>query len=179
MVASIIKGHGGILQVHSEVGEGTAFTIYIPALPASAQVESTASVAPPARGHGEMVLVIDDDEGVREVARMALVMHGFTAAVAANGQEGLLHYIKHRDQVTVVMTDMMMPGIQGSEVIAELQHLNPDVRVVAMSGIASELAALPERPGRLTLLPKPMTAHQLISAVQSVMPVSAAPCGQG
>ena len=120
-----------------------------------------------------------DFEAVREIARTVLVAHGFTAAVAADGQEGLLHYMKHRDLVKVVVTDMMMPGIQGSEVIAELQHLNPDIRVVAMSGIAAELAALPKRPGRLTLLPKPMTAHQLIHAVQSVMPVTAAPGGQG
>ncbi len=178
MVASIIKGHGGIMQVHSEVGEGTAFTLYIPALPATSQVESTTSVTPPARGHGEMILVIDDAEGVREIARAVLVAHGFTAAVAADGQEGLLHYMKHRDLVKVVVTDMMMPGIQGSEVITQLLHLNPDVRVVAMSGIAAELAALPKRPGRLTLLPKPMTAHQLIRAVQSVMPVATAPGGQ-
>lgn len=175
MVASIIKGHGGILQVHSEVGEGTAFTIYLPAQPAATQVESPPDVAPPARGQGEMILIIDDDEGVREVSRAALAMHGFTAVVAADGQEGLLQYMKHRNQVKVVVTDMMMPGIQGSEVIAELQHLNPDIRVVAMSGITGELAALPVLPGRLALLPKPMTAHQLVSAVQSVMPVAAAP----
>jgi two-component system cell cycle sensor histidine kinase/response regulator CckA len=178
MVASIIKGHGGIMQVHSEVGEGTAFTLYLPALPATLQVESTTTITPPARGHGEMVLVIDDDEGVREIARAVLVAHGFTAAVAADGQEGLLHYMKQRDLVKVVVTDMMMPGIQGSEVIAEMQHLNPDIRIVAMSGIAAELAALPKRPGRLTLLPKPMAAHQLINAVQSVMPVTTVPSGQ-
>ena len=179
MVASIIKGHGGILQVHSELGEGTAFTLYIPALPATTQAETTTSVTPAGRGHGEMILVIDDEEGVREIARTVLVAHGFTAAVAVDGQEGLLHYMKHRDEVKAVVIDMMMPGIQGSEVIAEMQHLNPDVRIVAMSGIAAELAALPEQPGRLALLTKPMTAHQLINAVQSVLPVSAAPGGQG
>jgi two-component system, cell cycle sensor histidine kinase and response regulator CckA len=178
MVASIIKGHGGIIQVHSEVGEGTAFTLYLPALPATSQVESTTRVTAPARGHGEMILVIDDDEGVREIARTVLVAHGFTAAVAADGQEGLLHYMKHRDLVKVVVTDMMMPGIQGREVIAELLHLNPDICVVAMSGIAAELAALPKQPARLALLTKPMTAHQLINAVQSVMPVKTAPGGQ-
>lgn len=178
MVASIIKSHGGIMQVHSEIGEGTAFTIYLPALPASTHADSTVPATPPARGHGEMILVIDDEEMVRDIARVVLVSHGFAATVVEDGKQGLLYYLKHRDLVKVVVTDMMMPGIQGSEVIAELRRINPDVRVVAMSGIASELAALTEQPGRLALLPKPMTAHELINAVHSVLPITTGPGDQ-
>jgi len=171
-VMGIIKGHGGLLQVQSEVGQGTEFRLYIPAVLSVAQTGNSTPSLAPARGRGETVLVIDDEEGVREIIRKMLAAFGYNPMVAPNGLDGLILYRKHRDQVRVVLTDMMMPGLQGGDVIKELRSLNPDVRIVAMSGIMSELEALPKERGRLGILSKPMSGSDLIRAVQSVLPAA-------
>jgi PAS domain S-box-containing protein len=169
-VMGIIKGHCGLIQVHSEVGQGTEFRLYIPAVVATVPTVGKAPGTAPPRGHGETVLVIDDEDGVREIVRKLLVAFGFNVLVAPNGLEGLSLYRRHRDQVKVVLTDMMMPGLQGAEVIKELRSLNSDVRIVAMSGIMSELAPLPKERGRLAILSKPMSGPELVRAIQSVLP---------
>jgi two-component system cell cycle sensor histidine kinase/response regulator CckA len=170
-VVGIIKGHGGLIQVQSEVGHGTEFKLYIPAVVSMAPMGggTAPGIAPP-RGHGETILVIDDEEGVREIVRKLLTAFGFNVLVAPNGLEGVSLYRRHRDQVKVVVTDMMMPGLQGADVIKEVRSLNPDVRIVAMSGIMSELASLPKDRGRLAILSKPMTGPELVRTIQSVLP---------
>ena len=168
-VVGIIKGHGGFLQVQSEVGHGTEFRLYLPAAPSAATAGALPAVTNPAHGNGETVLLIDDEGSVRDLCRMVLIAYGYKVYDAPNGLDGLILYRKHQHEVQAVVTDMMMPGLQGTEVISELQRINPDIRIVAMSGIASELAALRRDPKRLTILPKPMTAEDLVRAVQLVM----------
>ncbi|MFZ5496061.1 MAG: response regulator [Verrucomicrobiota bacterium] len=170
-VLGIVKGHQGFVQVQSEAGRGTEFRIHLPAAPATA----TAPAPPPAplapvKGKGELILVIDDEPGVREMLSLVLRTHGYRVAVAANGSDGLISYRKNQGEIQAVVTDMMMPGLQGGEVIRELQRLNPDVRIVAMSGIRSELTALRRDPARLAILSKPMTPQELVQAIQAVLP---------
>lgn len=175
-VLGIIKGHGGLLQVQSEVGHGTEFRLYMPAVVAVAPASgSTPPIATPPRGRGETVLVIDDEDGVRDIVRRVLVAYGFNTLVASNGLDGLILYRKHRDEIKVVLTDMMMPGLQGSDVIKELRSLNPDVRIVAMSGIMTELDALPKERGRLAIMTKPMSGPDVVRAIHSVLPTEARP----
>ena len=169
-VLGIVKGHHGFLQVQSELGRGTEFRLYLPAEP-----EVAAPTVPPpapasARGNGESVLLIDDVESVRETAALILRAQGYNVITAPNGLDGLILYRKHQNEVQVVVTDMIMPGLQGPEVIREVQRINADARIVAMSGIGTELANLRQDPARLALLVKPMTAEELIRAVQSVLP---------
>lgn len=124
------------------------------------------------RGHGEIILVIDDEPAVRDVVRSLLKTYGYSPLVANDGPSGLALYQEQQTSVKVVITDMMMPGLQGVGVIRELRKLNSDVRIVAMSGVVSERAGIGEEPGRLALLPKPMTGAELIGALQRVMPAS-------
>lgn len=171
-VLGIIKGHGGFLQVQSKTGEGTEFSLYFPAVVAKREA-SAASVKPlVVHGNGETVLVIDDEPSVRDVVRALLKIYGYTPLMASDGPSGLALYREHRDQIKVVLTDMMMPGMQGVDVIRELRQLNPEVRIVAMSGVVSESTEITEEPGRLGFLPKPMTGAELIGALQRVLPVS-------
>lgn len=122
------------------------------------------------RGRGETILVIDDEPAVRDVVRSLLKIYGYNPLVANDGPGGLALYRENQAGVKVVITDMMMPGMPGAGVIHELRKLNPGVRIVAMSGVVSERDGIGEEPGRLTLLPKPMTGAELIDALQRVMP---------
>jgi CheY-like chemotaxis protein len=172
-VMGIIKGHGGFLQVQSEPGRGTEFFLYFPATVAKAEAPAATVRAGMPRGHGETILVIDDEPAVREVVRSLLKIYGYNSMVADDGPAGLALYREHHQKVQVVITDMMMPGMQGPEVISELRAINPDVRVVTMSGVVNERMEVPEESGRLVFLSKPMTGAELLGALQRVLPRSA------
>jgi CheY-like chemotaxis protein len=171
-VLGIVKGHGGFLQVHSELGRGSEFSLYFPAV--MAQTEMPAGrpvVAAPPPGRGETILVIDDERAMREISRSFLESQGFHVLVAETGAVGLALYHDHRDAIRVVLTDMMLPGMQGAEVIRELRALNADVRVVAMSGADGEQSGVSKESGRLVFLAKPMSGDELVCAIRTVLAV--------
>lgn len=121
------------------------------------------------RGNGETILVIEDESTVREIVRRLLEVRGYRTLAAENGSEGLAIYREHSGKVCLILTDMRMPGVQGTELIRELRIINPDARIVAMSGVLGENDQIAEEPGRLTFLSKPMTLEELMSAVQRVL----------
>ncbi len=168
-VQGIIKGHGGFLQVQSEPGRGTEFRIYLPAILNKAAAPAAPEAPPQPHGHGEILLVIDDESNVREITTAILEAYGYHVLVAENGHAGLDLYRQHRNEVSAVITDMMMPAMQGAEVIRELRLLDPDVRIVAMSGVVVGRTDIIEEPGRLAFLAKPMTAEEMVAAVQRVL----------
>ncbi|HEY4247320.1 MAG TPA: response regulator [Lacunisphaera sp.] len=168
-VMGIMKAHGGFLQVQSELGRGTEFSLFFPSVAGTVETAVAETKAELPRGHGEMVLVIDDEPAVREVVRSLLKIYGYAPVVAEDGASGIALFREQQPNVGVVVTDMMMPGIQGPEVIRELRSINPDVRVVAMSGVISERGEVSEDPGRLIFLAKPMTGAELLGAVQRVI----------
>jgi len=178
-VQAIVKSHRGFLQIHSELKRGTEFKLYFPAVVAAAAAPPRASASAMPFGQGEMILVIDDEESVRAVVRSLLEACGYRTHVVADGHSGVDVYRRRGGEIAAVATDLMMPGMQGGEVITALRAINPDVRIVAMSGLldAEPLELKPEA-GRLALLKKPMTGEELLRAVKSVL-AGAAPTGGG
>ncbi|HYC71773.1 MAG TPA: response regulator [Opitutaceae bacterium] len=171
-VLGIVRGHAGFLEVQSTVGKGTAFTIYFPASPAVAPAAVLTAAPAVLPGLGRTVLLIEDEESVRAVTQALLEASDFRVLVAEDGLAGIGLYRNHRAEIHAVITDMMMPGMQGPEVIAELKQLNPEVRIVAMSGVVGERAGLTEQPGRLAFLQKPMTGEDLLRALIAVLPAT-------
>lgn len=168
-VLGIVKSHGGFLRVDSRVGRGATFQVYLPAVIAASVQEPPIDSMPPF-GRGEIVLVIDDEESVRVIAGALLENHGYRAILAADGAAGLEAYRGHAGEISAVLTDMMMPGMQGNEVIAGLRAINPAVRIVAMSGLleVEKLGVIPE-PGQLELLQKPMTGEKLLRVLNGIL----------
>ena len=113
--------------------------------------------------------MIDDEKGVRDVAIALLKACGYNAIAAEHGVAGVAIYRERWTEIRAVLTDMMMPGMQGAEVIRELRSINPVVSIVAMSGMMGERFGLEEEAGHLAFLQKPMTANELIHALQRVM----------
>lgn len=167
-VMGIVKGHRGFLTVDSEPNRGTEFRIYLPAV-FGAKVEPPAvAEAKPRKGTGETILVIDDNAPIRELSARILTASGYKAIPAEDGLKGLDAYRRHRTEVSAVLVDIMMPGMQGDEVIRQLKLLDPDIRVVAMSGLPLAQSGLVEEPGKLAFMQKPMSVNTLISKLQSV-----------
>ena len=128
----IIKNHGGIIYVYSEIGEGTTFHIYLPA----SEKEITKEMEPieeVLRATGT-ILLVDDEEMVIDVAGQMLEKLGFEVLIARNGKEVMEIYEKNRDRIDIVILDMIMPGMGGGETYDKLKENNPDIKVLLSSG---------------------------------------------
>lgn len=112
-----------------------------------------------------MVLVVDDEEGIRQMARRTLERHGYRVTLASNGAEAVEIFKRHPGEIGVVVTDMSMPVMDGPTAIAHLRELDPDVRIVASSGLSAGDIAKAAGVGSALFIPKPYTAEVLLRAV--------------
>ncbi len=170
-VHTIVKSHGGFLDVESEVGRGTAFKIY---LPAGLPRQTADSVLPIPTdlplGRDELVLVVDDEFSIRLITQQTLEAFGYRVITACNGAEAIALYAKQPEQIAVVLTDMMMPIMDGAATIEVLMHINPSVKIIVASGIASrENLAKATRVDVHDFLAKPYTAPTLLKQIRDVL----------
>jgi PAS domain S-box-containing protein len=137
-VMGIIRGHQGFITVTSLLDQGTTFTIFLPAA-ATATTAMTPSLpdAPP-RGHSELIMVVDDEEPIRVATQMTLEGHGYRVLTASEGAEALALFVVNRDDVRLVLTDLMMPVMGGVSLIHAIHVLEPTVRVIATSGLTDK-----------------------------------------
>ncbi len=166
-VVGIMRSHGGFVTVQSEVGRGSTFKAYLPAAGESAFSALVQAPPPAPLGRGELVLVVDDEQGIREAMREILEMHQYRVLTAADGREALNVYITEREHVRLVITDVMMPVMNGTALVRALRSLAPDLKVIASSGLdnddrRTELASL----GVAEMLMKPFKPAQLLEVVR-------------
>ncbi len=167
---AIIKGHHGFLRVNSEMGKGTQFQVYLPA-DASQTAQSTQpieTVLP--RGSGELVLVVDDEITVRQIIKQTLEAFGYRVLLAADGVEASSLFTAHQSDIAAVLTDMMMPVMDGLATIQVLMRINPQVRIIAASGLSvKDMVAKATRAGVKHFLPKPYSAETLLKILAEVV----------
>jgi CheY-like chemotaxis protein len=164
----IIRSHDGFVEVYSEVGKGSQFKVYLPAS------EETASQ--PAEnmelltGHDELILVVDDEAAICEITKTTLESHNYKVLTASNGIEALALYAQHKNEISVVLLDMMMPEMDGMTAIRTLRRMNPQVRLVAMSGLTSAEAITHSTGTNVQgFLSKPFTTNELLKTLADVL----------
>ena len=169
-VQGIIQGHEGFIDLQSEPGEGTVFRIFLPALVDSKSAESQRSYAIIPSGHGELILVVDDEESILEITKGALESFGYRVLTASDGVEAIATYAVRKDEISAVITDLMMPVMDGPATIRALLKLNPLVKIIACSGVMAD-ANIHEatRAGAKLFLPKPFTTETLLKAVKEIL----------
>ncbi len=167
---AIVKSHEGFINVYSEVGKGTAFTVYLPASSVTEEKRLPQRMSDFPTGRGELVLVVDDDDSIRQITKSTLETFGYRVLLAGDGTEAVVVYEANRDDIKVVLTDMMMPLMDGQATIRALRRLTPNVKIISASGLADDAKAVEAaRSGVETFLPKPYTAEQLLTALAQVL----------
>ncbi|HYF04139.1 MAG TPA: PAS domain S-box protein [Patescibacteria group bacterium] len=174
-VMAIVKNHGGFLNVKSELGKGTTFTIYIPALAQNKLLKSDTPQATPVKttAHGpsskSVILIVEDEEAVREMITMMLERNGYSVLGAENGEQALEIYHKYMNSIQLVITDMMMPVMDGEATIKALKKHNPKVKIIASSAVHEKYQHLTTTGAVLDFLPKPYTSSKLLGVLEKAL----------
>jgi CheY-like chemotaxis protein len=166
----IVRGHQGFVEVESRLGFGTTFRVYLPAMHEPSRPGETKKARSPQKGRGDLILFVDDDEAYRLTMQAALSEQGFRVIVAQDGREGAALYRTYQDQIGVVITDLMMPVLDGAGLIEAVRALNASVPVVLISGgRGEEELADALRDQIVDFLGKPFEAHRLLETLHNVL----------
>jgi len=168
-VHAIVKSHKGFIRVFSTPGKGTTFQIYLPSQSAGETPDAVEEEGLALTGSGELVLVIDDERLVLNMTEEILGSSGYRVLTASGGREGVSLYARQGSMIHAVLVDMMMPQMDGLAVIQALRRMNPDVKILAMSGIPREGGDDPVQKMAQHFLSKPFTAATLLRALRDIL----------
>jgi two-component system, cell cycle sensor histidine kinase and response regulator CckA len=169
-VYGIVKQSGGYVMVHSEVGRGTTFNIYLPHADEPAEVHGAAPASRTAIGGSETVLLVEDEESVRQLVRDTLASRGYRVLEAENGQCGLTVASAHEGTIDLIITDVVMPGMSGRELADQLVAIRPEVKVLYLSGYTEDtIVSEGTIESGKAFLQKPFTLQALSRKVREVL----------
>jgi two-component system cell cycle sensor histidine kinase/response regulator CckA len=168
MVYGIVKGHNGYINVYSEPGRGTTFSIYLPA--SEKEVPREAPLFQGVLRGTETILIVDDEQMNLDVSKEILNLLGYTVHTAANGQEALAMYTGKKEEIDLILLDMIMPGMSGGETYDRMKELNPDIRVILCSGysIDGDAQKIMDR-GCNGFIQKPFNLSDLSQKIREVL----------
>jgi len=167
---TIVRSHGGFINVYSDVGRGTKFSVYIPTAKLEESSRKTIQIGSMPRGAGELILVVDDEENIREITRATLEKFGFNVLTANDGTDAMAIYAQQSGEISVILTDIAMPYMDGTALIRAVRKIDPNSKIVAMSGLMnSEQTAELQNLNVNAFLSKPYTAESLLKILAEIL----------
>ena len=169
VVYGIVKGHNGWISIDSKLGEGTCFSIYIPRLEESTDKNEEVILEEP-RGGNEVILLVDDDNEVRELGQTMLVQYGYKVLLAEDGEEAVTIYRWEKDNIDLVILDLYMPHKSGRDAFVEMLEMNPKVKVIIYSGFnkVSQIQEMLDM-GAKKFIQKPYRMKQMMQVVREIL----------
>ena len=170
-VMGIAEKHGGFINLESQVGVGTTFAIYLPAARGDVELGALGGhKASVARGSGELILVVDDEPAVRKLTCAILNRHGYRTVSAAQGREGREVFERHKNEIRLLVSDLMMPQVDGPTMLRGLREQSPGLRAIIITGLGEESRISEARSaGADAILNKPFTAEQLLTQIKNLL----------
>jgi len=168
MVFGAVKTHGGHIEVESREGEGTAFHVYLPLLETETIPDMTlADDEALTSGTGELILFVDDDEDVQAAGESILESLGYRVLKASNGLDAIDVFIEHQNQISLVITDVVMPELGGVDAIERMKEIHPNIKVIFLTGYDQGAIASSDRPSsEYIVLSKPFNINSLSGAIR-------------
>jgi two-component system cell cycle sensor histidine kinase/response regulator CckA len=170
MVYGIVKSHNGYIMCYSEPGEGTTFKIYFPVIKKEIESLEPKEETFPVKGGNETILLVDDEEAIRELGKDILTGFGYTVLMASDGETALEIYRENKKEISLAILDIIMPGMGGRKCLEELLKINPELRIIIASGYSMN------GPGKKVLkagakdfISKPYNINQILKAVRETL----------
>lgn len=164
----IVRSHGGFIEVFSSEGSGSTFSINLPSVETTElREDGQGPSAEPRRGRGEAILVVDDESDILNSTKRVLVANGYNVVTAENGAEALALFSGDREMPALIITDLMMPVMDGPALIQEVKKLDANMPFITVSGLRTEASDMPE--GSWLHMAKPFSAEELLSAVGQIL----------
>jgi two-component system, cell cycle sensor histidine kinase and response regulator CckA len=169
----IVKSHGGFIQVSTQPGKGTTFRVYLPASPQADAPPSDVSREDVPEGHGELILVVDDEASVQSAARISLESAGYRVILAADGTEALAMFAMNSESVAAVLTDLMMPHMDGVSMIRALRAMTKNLPIIASTGLGEKVQLADLKAMNVEfILRKPYGANTLLRTLHEILHLS-------
>jgi two-component system cell cycle sensor histidine kinase/response regulator CckA len=169
-VYGIVRQHGGFTHVYSEVGVGTTFRTYLPSAPLATKSVEIVEDTQPVRGGAETVLVAEDHAGLRELAFETLTNLGYKVVLACDGEQALQEFQVRRDQIDLLLLDVVLPKISGPHVYSLVSEIKPGVPVIFATGYSADIASLQQaRQQGLPMLSKPYSPRNLARKIRDTL----------
>lgn len=169
-VRALVKAHGGFVNVYSEVGKGTSFKVYLPATGTVKGPEMLKQKTDIVSGDGEVILVVDDESSIVEITKESLETYGYRVVTASDGTEAIVQFAEKRETIDLVITDMMMPYMDGPATIRALRKIDPHIKIIATSGLSIDRrVAEAHNLDVQGFVIKPYTADKLLRTVREVL----------